>query len=64
VEGLENLPGVHDLKKEERGLVFSVDTDKMGAVIGHIQPFGIKKLESTPPTLEELFMQHYKKEGA
>jgi len=41
-----------------------VDTGKMGSIINHINQFGIVKLESTPPSLEELFMQHYKKEGA
>ena len=59
IEGLDNLPGVYDIHKEPHGLRFNVDTDKMGIIINHINQFGIKKLESTPPTLEELFMQHY-----
>lgn len=62
VEGLESMPGVYDIHKEAYGLVFSVDTDKMGPVISHLAGFGIKKLDSVPPSLEELFMQHYKKE--
>jgi ABC-2 type transport system ATP-binding protein len=64
VEGLEGLPGVYDAAKTPAGLTFHVDTDKMGVVINHIHGFGIIKLESTPPSLEELFMQHYRKEGA
>ena len=64
IEGLEQFPGVFDIHKEEHGLSFNVDTDKMGSVINHLNQFGIKKLDSAPPTLEELFMQHYKKEGA
>ena len=64
INGLDTLPGVFDIQQEHQGLRFHVDTDKMGAVINHINQFGIKKLESTPPTLEELFMQHYRKEGA
>jgi len=64
IEGLARLPGVFDLREEPHGLCFSVDTEKMGAVIHYINQFGIKKLDSTPPTLEELFMQHYKKGGA
>ena len=63
VEGIENLPGVYDVAKTATGLTFHVDTDKMGAVINHLNGFGIIKLDSTPPSLEELFMQHYKKEG-
>jgi len=62
IEGVDNLPGVYDIIKTPTGLSFHVDTDKMGAVINHLNGFGIIKLESTPPSLEELFMQHYKKE--
>ena len=64
IEGLDKLPGVYDIHSESHGLIFSVDTDKMGTVINHLNQFGIKKLISSPPTLEELFMQHYTKEGA
>jgi len=62
VEGLEQLPGVYDLQKEAHSLSFHVDTEKMGAVLNHLNQYGIKKLDSAPPTLEELFMQHYQKE--
>ena len=64
IEGLDKVPGVHDLIKTGAGVDFHVDTDKMGQVINHLSQFGIIKLESMPPSLEELFMQHYKKEGA
>jgi len=64
IEGLDKLDGVFDIKKEDENLRFHVDTRKMGDVISFVNQFGIKKLESTPPSLEELFMQHYKKEGA
>jgi len=66
IEGLEQLPGVHNVHEELHGLCFHVDVDKMGAVINHLNQFGIKKLDSSPPTLEELFMQHYTRveEGA
>jgi len=64
IEGLDKLEGVYDIVKESYGLHFYVDTALMGPIINHINQFGIIKLESTPPSLEELFMQHYKKEGA
>jgi ABC-2 type transport system ATP-binding protein len=64
VENLEKLSGVHDISKISGGLGFRVDIDKMGAVINHLSQFDIVKLESTPPSLEELFMKHYKEEGA
>jgi ABC-2 type transport system ATP-binding protein len=59
IEGLDALDGVFDVKKESENLRFHVDTRKMGDVITHIAKYGIKKLESVPPSLEELFMQHY-----
>ena len=59
IEGLDNLDGVYDIAKEDGSVKFQVNTDKMGAVISHLTPFGIKKLESAPPSLEELFMRHY-----
>jgi len=65
IEGLDKLPGVHNIHEELHGLSFHVDVDKMGVVVNHINSFGIKKLDSSPPTLEELFMQHYvNEEGA
>jgi len=68
IDGLDRLPGVHNIHEEQQGLCFHVDVDKMGSVVNHINQFGIKKLDSTPPTLEELFMQHYdrhtREEGA
>ena len=67
IEGLDQLPGVHNIHEELHGLCFHVDVDKMGIAIDHINKFGIKKLDSSPPTLEELFMQHYhtkQEEGA
>ena len=64
VEGLEKLAGVHDVTRDAGGLRFLADTAQMGEIINHINQFGIIKLESVPPSLEELFMRHYKKDGA
>lgn len=64
IQGLDQLPGVFGVEKAGSGLKFHVDTKEMGAVIAHVNQYGIQMLESTPPSLEELFMQHYKKEGA
>jgi len=63
IEGLDNLPGVFDIEKQDGLLTFHVDTGKMGQVISHLNQFGIIKLESAPPSLEDLFMQHYTKTG-
>src|SRR5699024_11046100 len=58
--GLDELSGVHRLEKKEGALSFQVDTDELDSVIRHISEYGILKLESAPPTLEDLFMRHYK----
>ena len=41
---------------------FQVDTEEMDSLIRYISQFGIVKLESAPPTLEDLFMRHYQGE--
>ena len=63
IEGLDNLPGVFDISKLGEDISFHADTRKMGEIINHLNQFGIKKLESSPPSLEDLFMQHYTKNG-
>lgn len=62
ITGLLDMPGIHDILESEHGMSFQVDTMQMDAVIRHISQFGIIRLESAPPTLEDLFMRHY--EGA
>jgi len=59
VEGLDKLKGVHEIIQTEAGVSFQADADAIGDVVSYIAGFGVKKLISTPPTLEELFMRHY-----
>ncbi|MCL2820031.1 MAG: ABC transporter ATP-binding protein [Oscillospiraceae bacterium] len=63
VEGLAELAGVHGVKEDREGLDFQVDYENVGAVVEFISKYGVKKFESAPPTLEELFMSHYDKVG-
>jgi ABC-2 type transport system ATP-binding protein len=56
---LENLASVHDLKIEGKKASFQADSDKIDEILNVIMPYRITKLESTPPTLEDLFMRHY-----
>ena len=56
---LNTLKGVHHVEEKDSELTFQVDTEEMDTVIRHIAGFGILKLESAPPTLEDLFMRHY-----
>lgn len=56
---LEEKTGVHHVRRENNSLTFSVDTKEINSVMAFLTDFGIIKLESSPPTLEELFMSHY-----
>ena len=58
-EALHGLEGVHDLHLNGNKAVFRVDSDKTDVILKTLLKYGVKKLESTPPTLEELFMHHY-----
>lgn len=59
IPSLHNMKGVHKLEEKDQGLSFQVDLEYMDGVIKHISQFGVLKLESAPPTLEDLFMRHY-----
>lgn len=51
--------GVHEIEKEGVEVTFQVDTENLDQIIRYVSTFGIIKLESAPPTLEDLFMRHY-----
>ena len=57
--GLETLPGVHDLQTHNGTVRFDVDTSALDAVLRQLTAVGIRSLTSQPPTLEELFLRHY-----
>ncbi|MCR6095618.1 ABC transporter ATP-binding protein [Salipaludibacillus agaradhaerens] len=61
ITDLSQLNGVHEIDKTDQGLAFQIDTEEMDNVMRHISAFGIVKLQSSPPTLEDLFMRHYEK---
>jgi len=57
--GIENVTGIHNILVEQNNIRFEVDTEEMDTVIRFVSQFGIKKMESAPPSLEDLFMRHY-----
>ena len=63
IQSLQEIAGVHDLKINGEEVCFSVDSERIGAVIKYISRFEILSLQSTPPTLEDLFIHHYRDEG-
>ena len=63
IPALNELKGVHDIEEKDNSIYFQVDTEELANVIKYISQFEILKLESAPPTLEDLFMRHYKGEA-
>ncbi|MFF0344049.1 ATP-binding cassette domain-containing protein [Kribbella sp. NPDC004875] len=59
VNGLAQLPGVHDLDVEGNRVRCEVDTAQLDAVMRQLSASGIRSLVAQPPTLEELFLRHY-----
>ncbi len=59
ITDLDHLPGVHDVLEKDGAFSLHVDPEHLDHVMKHISQFGITKLESAPPTLEDLFMRHY-----
>jgi ABC-2 type transport system ATP-binding protein len=59
ITGLDQISGVYNLHQDTTRVKFQADPDALDRVLKHITQFGIQDLTSTPPTLAELFMQHY-----
>ncbi|MYL43416.1 ABC transporter ATP-binding protein [Virgibacillus salexigens] len=59
IVALSEVEGVHAIEREGNEISFQVDTEKLDDVIRYISKFGLVKLQSAPPTLEDLFMRHY-----
>ncbi|MEU9116564.1 ABC transporter ATP-binding protein [Streptomyces sp. NPDC048483] len=64
VDGLADLPGVHNLRADNSLVRFDVETDALGPALRHLDMRGVRRLVSQPPTLEELFLRHYDRSGA
>jgi ABC-2 type transport system ATP-binding protein len=59
VNGLADLPGVHDLQVRDHHVKFDVDTAALDGALRALTAAGVRGLVSQPPTLEELFLRHY-----
>ncbi|BDT88878.1 ABC transporter ATP-binding protein [Nocardia cyriacigeorgica] len=60
---LSALPGVADVRLDDRTLHCQVDSEHLGELIRILGDTGVRSLVSQPPTLEELFMRHYSVNG-
>lgn len=66
LDGIEQLAGVHTAHfsgDAHRKAVLSVDRDQMTQIMIFLAEKQIINLTSTPPTLEDLFMRYYEKQG-
>ena len=57
---LDRLAGVHDLVIADHRVDCEVDADALPEVMRRLGEAGIGRLVSRPPTLEELFLRHYR----
>jgi ABC-2 type transport system ATP-binding protein len=60
LQGLAAWPGVYDASVQGTRAEFSVDQDDLNAVLEHLVALDVRALTTSPPTLEELFLRHYR----
>lgn len=60
---LGEVRGVRGIEQKDDALSFQVDQEELDNVVRYVSQFGIIRMESAPPTLEELFMRHYEGTG-
>src|SRR3954451_20451583 len=56
---LARLTGVHDFAAVGHRVTFLVDNEHLDAVTGRLAELGLESLVCAPPSLEQLFLQHY-----
>ena len=56
---MADIPGVFDFEQNENQATFSADPQHLNAILQEASKLDVKKFESVPPTLEDLFMRHY-----
>lgn len=60
VPDLSQVDGVHDLVVEGEVVTFTVDPEVLGTTLRVLTDAGVTALTSTPPSLEELFLDMYR----
>jgi ABC-2 type transport system ATP-binding protein len=58
--GLDQLPGLHDLDIEGTRVSCQADNSALDGLLKRLTGAGVRSLVSQPPTLEELFLRHYR----
>jgi ABC-2 type transport system ATP-binding protein len=60
LHGITDIPGLEDVVLEGNHLRCSVEPAHLAELLSHLTAAGIKTLESQLPTLEQLFLSHYR----
>jgi ABC-2 type transport system ATP-binding protein len=60
---LSRIAGVEDIVFDDHTVRCQVDNEHLGELIQVLGAAGVRSLTSTPPTLEELFLRHYRVDG-
>lgn len=60
VSSIANIGGVHDFILNEKGAIFYADSSNINEILAEAAKLELIKFEIVPPTLEDLFMRHYK----
>lgn len=55
-----DLPGMHDVQRDGHVLKAAVDAPSIPDIMGSLVSYGIEAIEVRTPTLEEMFLQHYR----
>jgi ABC-2 type transport system ATP-binding protein len=63
-DGLTGVPGVHNVATSNGHVTFAVDDDELPAVLAAVARLNPRSLVANPPSLEELFLRHYRDELA
>ncbi len=61
IMNLKELEGVSGVKGENGLMTFQAELENLDAIMRYISDFGILRMESSPPTLEDLFIRHYER---
>lgn len=59
IASLADMNGVSDFEQDGNKATFSIDEKNLNDVLFEATKLGVRKFESSPPTLEDLFMRHY-----
>jgi ABC-2 type transport system ATP-binding protein len=58
--GLDAVPGVHDVEVRGATVTCRVDAEHLDDLLRALTSVGVRSLTSRPPSLEELFLAHYR----